>query len=111
MASETRLDGRMEKRRSIAIVVHLARVGDLPVDGTEMTYTDNISAHGARVVSKRSWQPGEVVQLTSWKDETPLRGKVVYCHRLADDRYGIGLRLETPRVTWATFRAYNGTHG
>ncbi len=41
----------MEKRLPIAIVVRLAHVLDPPRNGAEVTYTDNVSAHGARVVS------------------------------------------------------------
>jgi len=98
------LNGRMDKRLPIAMVVRLAQVQEQPINGSEMTYTDNISVNGARVVSTRSWQAGEIVQLTSLKDETTIRGKVVYCQRLVDDRYCIGLNF-----TWSTFRAYSRT--
>ena len=99
----------MEKRLPIAIVVHLARVQDQPVDGAELTYTDNVSAHGACVLSNRPWQTGELVQITSFKEQTPIRGKVAYCQKRGEKRYGIGLNFNGSRVTWSTFRAYNGT--
>src|SRR5260370_7406498 len=82
MGSKSRLDGRMEKRLPIAIVVRLAHAHDQPANGAERTCTDNVSAHGARVVSSRPWQPGEVAQVTSLKDEITIRVKVVYCHKL-----------------------------
>jgi len=103
------LNGRMDKRLPIAMVVRLAQVQEQPINGSEMTYTDNISVNGARVVSTRSWQAGEIVQLTSLKDETTIRGKVVYCQRLVDDRYCIGLNFSGRPVTWSTFRAYSRT--
>ena len=106
MASTTSFDGRMEKRLPIAIVVQLAHAQSQPLDGTELTYTDNVSAHGARVVSNRPWQTGEAVQLTSLKDTTTLSGKVVYCRKLPDDRYCIGLTFQNHRVTWSAYRAY-----
>jgi hypothetical protein len=109
MAFESSLDGRMEKRLPIAIVVHLARVQDQPVDGAELTYTANVSAHGARVFSNRQWQTGELVQVTSFKDQIPIRGKVTHCQKLGDKRYSIGLNFNGSRVTWSTFRAYSGT--
>lgn len=108
MAFEIKLEGRMEKRLPIAIVVHLARLQDQPVDGAELTYTDNVSVHGACVLSNRPWQTGELVQVTSFKEQTPIRGKVAYCQKRGEKRYGIGLNFNGSRVTWSTFRAYNG---
>lgn len=96
----------MEKRLPIAIVVRLTHAQDPPVNGTELTYTDNISARGARVFSDHPWKAGDVAQMTSLKDEAPIRGKVVHCQKLADDRYIIGLNFLDPRVTWSAFRAY-----
>jgi hypothetical protein len=99
----------MEKRLPIAIVVRLAHAQDQPVNGAEVTYTDNISAHGARVVSRRSWQAGDLAQLTSLKDESTIRGRVVYCTKLPDDRYFVGLSFQGQGVTWPMYRTYNGS--
>jgi PilZ domain len=109
MASTTSFDGRMEKRLPIAIVVQLAHAQSQPHDGTELTYTDNVSAHGARVVSYRPWQAGELVQITSLKDTTTLPGKVVYCRKLLDDRYCIGVQFQGQRVTWSAYKTYSTT--
>jgi hypothetical protein len=107
MASESISVGRMEKRLPIAIVVRLAHGADQPVSGAELTYTDNVSSHGARVISRRAWQPGDVARITSLKDETTVSGKVIYCQKLPDDRHCIGLNFEDRRVTWSAYRAYN----
>jgi hypothetical protein len=98
----------MEKRIPIAVVVHLIRMQDQPVNGAELTYTDNVSAHGARVVSRHPWQTGDVAQVTSLKDEITLSGEVVYCQKLPDDRYLVGLNFQNRRVTWSMYRNYNG---
>jgi hypothetical protein len=108
MAFKSIFVGRMEKRLPIAIVVRLTHAEDQPANGSELTYTDNVSAHGARVISRNPWQSGEVAQLTSLKDETTICGRVVYCQKLPDDRYCIGLNFQDRRVTWSTYRAYNG---
>src|SRR5215469_11081777 len=44
-------------------------------NGTELTYTDNLSAHGACIVSNHSWQPGEVAEINSMLDQIAMRGK------------------------------------
>src|SRR5260370_41026185 len=73
MAYQNRFIGRMEKRLPVAIVVRLAREQGQPVNGGELTYTDNVSAHGARVVSRHAWESGELVTVTSLKDEIAIR--------------------------------------
>jgi len=98
----------MDKRLPIAMVVQLAPAQNQSDDRPELTYTDYISVNGARVVSSRTWQTGEIVQITSLKDETTIRGRVIYCQKLADDRYCIGLNFNGRPVTWSTFRAYSG---
>jgi PilZ domain len=108
MAFGTGISGRMEKRLPIAIVVRLAHVLDPPKNGAEMTYTDNVSAHGARVVSNRLWQMGDVARVTSLKDDSTLLGRVVYCQKLEDSRYCIGLNfVDRGGVTWSTYRTYS----
>ncbi len=106
MAYQTRFIGRMEKRLPVAIVVRLAREQGQPVNGGELTYTDNVSAHGARVVSRHAWESGELVTVTSLKDEIAIRAKVVYCHQTTGDRYYVGLNFQGRRVTWSTYATY-----
>jgi len=97
----------MEKRLPIAIVVRLNQPQDRPVNTAELAYTDNLSAHGARVISARPWQIGEAAQVTCLKDEITIRGKIVYCQKLMDDRYCIGLNFQDRRVTWSAYRTYS----
>lgn len=101
--------GRMEKRLPIAIVVNLAPVNGHSATQPELTYTDNISAHGACVVSTRSWKPGELAEAISLKDQIALRGKVVHCEKRSDARYIVGLSFSGRRVTWSGYRTYAGT--
>lgn len=107
MASQSKFVGRMEKRLPIAIVVHLNQPQAPPANGAELTYTDNVSAHGARVVSRRPWQAGEVAQVTSLKDELTIRGRVVYCQKLQDQRYCIGLSFQDRGVSWSAYSSYS----
>lgn len=84
----------MEKRLPISMIVRLGHVQDGPVGGEELTYTDNVSVHGARVISRQLWHRGEVARLTSLQDEITVQGKVVYCQKLPDDRYTVGLNFQ-----------------
>lgn len=95
----------MEKRLSIAIVVQLTQVQDQPANGAELTYTENISASGACLISGRSWKLGEVVEVTSFKDQIALRGKVVHCQKRGDDHYAVGIAFQGYQVTWSKYRA------
>lgn len=90
----------MEKRVPVAIVVHLAHVEDHTTEGPELTYTDNISAHGACVISARPWKAGEMAQVTSLNDRISLLGRVTYCRRGDKGRYDIGLNFQDREVTW-----------
>jgi len=109
--SESPLDhgpsGRMERRLPIIVVLRLAKPDSAGTDGEEKTFTDNISAHGARVFSNHAWQLGDLVRLTPLNEDAAC-GKVVYCQKLPDDRYGIGVKFQDHLVTWSTLRRYNG---
>jgi hypothetical protein len=96
----------MQKRLPIAVVVRLLRGEENPGNGAELTYTENISAHGACVISNRAWQPGELAQVISFKEEIALRGRVVHCRKCSNDRYAVGLTFQGREVTWATYRNY-----
>jgi hypothetical protein len=102
------LDGRREKRLPIIIVVRLSPGRHSPTNDDERTYTDNVSAHGARVYSKYIWKHGEQAQVTPWDEESPMRGQVVYCQRIDGDRYCIGLKFQDRQVTWSSLRRYTG---
>jgi hypothetical protein len=102
------VSGRMERRLPIIVVVRLAQAESAGTDGEERTYTDNISIHGARVFSRHLWQPGDTARVTPVNEELTACGKVVYCHRLADDRYGIGVQFQDRPVVWSSLRRYDG---
>lgn len=109
MAFKSVFVGRMEKRLPIAVVVRLTRLQDQPADAEEMTHTDNISPHGARVVSSRPWQIGEEAQVPCLNEEIAICGKVVYCQKFPDDRHFIGLNFQGCRVTWSTYQTCSGS--
>ena len=98
----------MEKRLPIAMVVNLASAKAQGTAGAELTYTNNVSAHGACLVSNRQWQPGEIAEITSFADQIAMRGKVVYCRKHGDDQYVIGLSFQNAAVVWSVYLKYAG---
>ena len=107
MQISRKLTGRTERRLPIIIAVRLLRVGDLRAS-EEVTYTHNVSVGGARVVSTRSWEVGEQGHIAPLKEEPSLRGEVVYCQSLGNDRFCVGFKFRE-LVTWSALSRYNGT--
>lgn len=81
----------MEKRLSLTILVHLAEEQNCALSETELTYTENISAHGVCVISRRAWNVDEVAEVTALEDEFAQRGRVVHCRKRGKDLYAVGL--------------------
>ena len=98
----------MEKRVPVAIVVHLARAEDHSAQGPELTHTDNISGHGACVISSREWKSGEIAEVTSLNDRITLRGRVAHCAKREEGRYYVGLYFNEQEVTWNPYVKYAG---
>ena len=98
--------GRSERRFPIVVVVNLAALSPMSAHKNERTYTDNISAHGARVHCVIPWQLGEYAEIVPVKGETPMRGEVVYCQKLATDDFFIGLKFHS-HIPWSTLQRFN----
>jgi hypothetical protein len=68
--------------------------------GSESTFTENVSAHGARVVSVRRWEQGEQLHLASHTGEFRSSARVAYCQPLQGDGFAIGLEFLEPKGRW-----------
>lgn len=108
MVSEHGPPGRMEKRLPLMVAVRLEPARGVGTDGQEKAYIDNISPHGARVISRHSWQVGDVVKLTS-PNEGAVCGQVIYCQDLSDDRHAIGVHTLDRRIPWSIVERFWGT--
>jgi len=93
-----RLDGRTEKRVTMAFPVCLVAAEKLLV--AEQAMTVNVSPHGARVVTRHRWQPEDQARLASGSGELRVRAKIVYCEPLPDGHFCVGLRLQSPLTDW-----------
>jgi hypothetical protein len=73
--------------------VQLARPGaPKPLDTTT---AQNISEGGMRVVTDHVWRPGDVALLMSPTAGLLTEARVVYCERLENKGFAVGLQLST----------------
>ncbi len=92
-------NGRSEKRiaRSVSVEVCLRDEPKL----NERTLTENVSAHGARVLMEQKLQPGERVLVSSPKEGVRSQARIVYCQRVSESSFAIGLELTVRVEPWA----------
>src|SRR5271167_5281199 len=89
---------RSENRIPMEIPVVLEGHRQLP--GVEATFTENVSARGARVVSTRRWDKGAQLLFASRTGEFRSAARVAYCHSLHGDGYAIGVEFLEPTGRW-----------
>lgn len=89
---------RTEQRIPMEIPVVLD--GHRHSPGTETTFTENVSAKGARVTSVRRWDKGESLTFASRTGEFRSSARVAYCQSLHGDGYAIGVEFLEPIGRW-----------
>jgi hypothetical protein len=67
----------------------------------EVGLAENVSAHGVRVLLERHWRPEQRVLISSPKEGVRSQAKIVYCQRVAENRFAIGLELSAWVKLWA----------
>ena len=89
---------RAEKRIPMEIPVSIN--GHRQAPGSESTFTENVSAHGARVISVRCWELNERLTFASRTGEFRSSARVAYCQPLQGDGFAIGLEFLEPKGRW-----------
>jgi hypothetical protein len=89
---------RTENRIPMEIGVFLE--GNRQVPGAESTFTENVSARGARVVSVRRWEPDDRLLLTARNGEFRSSARVAYCQPLQGDGFAIGVEFLESQGRW-----------
>ena len=74
--------------------------GNRQVPGAESTFTENVSARGARVVSVRRWEPDDRLMLTARNGEFRSSARVAYCQPLQGDGFAIGVEFLESQGRW-----------
>jgi len=86
--------------RRIPMEIPVVLDGHRQVPGTESTFTENVSARGARVVSVRRWEKNERLTLASRTGEFRSSARVAYCQALQGDGFVIGVEFLEPKGRW-----------
>jgi hypothetical protein len=92
--------GRSEKRIGRTVSVEVC-IQDEPKLLKERMLTENVSAHGARVFMERKLPPGQQVLVKSPKEGVRSEARVVYCERVSEGRFAVGLELSGRLEPWA----------
>ena len=68
--------------------------------GSESTFTENVSANGARVFSVRNWRIGDQLTVASRSGEFRSPARVAYCQSMAGHGFAIGVEFLEPKGRW-----------
>jgi hypothetical protein len=83
--------GRSDKRITKEVAVELARPDASQLK--EATIAQNVSARGMRVATEHVWCPGDPVLLSSSESGVRTEARVVYCQRIENNKFAVGLKL------------------
>ncbi len=90
--------GRSDRRITKEVAVELARPDDPQLKETAMA--QNVSARGMRIATEDVWLPGDPVLLSSPESGFRTEARVVYCKRMENNRFAVGLELLAPLGEW-----------
>ena len=89
---------RAERRIRKAIEVEIIRLQDLSAVETAMT--EDISARGARILTRRDWRIDEVVAVASLAGDFRATARVVYCEPGNTGCSAIGVEILNHSGAW-----------
>ena len=90
--------GRLEKRTRLAVPVRISSLQE-PSAG-ERTTTENVCSLGLRVLVQRARELNERLLIKSADGELQADARVVYCERLHDGRFALGLEFHGEVTRW-----------
>jgi len=84
--------GRLEKRIRLVAAVEICSVQNPAA--TERTTTENFCSLGIRILTQRARELNERLWVRSLDEDLRTLARVVYCQRLPDGRFGVGLQFQ-----------------
>jgi hypothetical protein len=81
---------RISRRRAERVRLELSSLDGTPI--SEITVTENVSHHGARVVTKNRWEPLENVQVKFLSEARLAHAQIAYCNPSGNE-FATGLQF------------------
>ena len=91
--------GRLEKRIEVAIPLHISTI--LDPNGADGTTTENVCSLGIRVVTDHAREQNDRLMISSLQGDLKRLARVVYCQKLPDGHFAVGLEFQGSGVKWA----------
>ena len=66
----------------------------------ELAYTADVSSHGARVLTKNTWQANQHLTVRSVQGNQCSIARVAYCQFAGGSAFAIGVELHEPTADW-----------
>ncbi len=82
---------RRETRTPLEVALELSSLDEPFV--YETAPTENVSCHGARVVTTKRWRPNERVLVRLPRSNERSHAQIAYCALLTPDRFAAGLKF------------------
>ena len=67
---------------------------------TELTFTENISRGGARIITASLWSANDTLVIKSREGDLESEARVVYRQPVRERVYAIGVQLIAPEGNW-----------
>ena len=91
--ADSPLSRRKEVRVPLKMFVNLSTTNN---PSFEIAPTIDISCHGARVLTARSWQLNEQLSIRSIRGSLKSLGRVAHCEPYSPNRFVIGVEIYSP---------------
>ena len=90
--------GRIEKRIQLSLPVQISSLYD--PSASERTTTENVCSLGMRVLTQKAKELNERLMISSLVGDLRALARVVYCQRLPDGRFGVGIQFQGQSISW-----------
>ena len=89
---------RFEARVPMTLAVNISNQQQSA--GVETTFTENVSAHGARILSTRHWRPGRPAVICIAARGFSCERAGVYCRPQRNHEFAVGIEFLEPVARW-----------
>ena len=95
---------RRETRVPMEVGVQIT--GHPAMPGTETTFTENVSPHGARGLSTRRWNTNDRLTISTLTGAFRAIARVAYCQTTSESGFAVGLEFVEPSGNWVVAESH-----